>query len=37
MIEGLGFGAVWREVLVLSGMAMLLVALSLKKFKVRLE
>ena len=37
MIEGLGFGAVWREVRVLSGMAMLLVALSLKKFKVRLE
>ncbi len=37
MIEGLGFGAVWPEVLVLSGMAALLVALSLKKFKVRLE
>lgn len=37
MIEGLGFGAVWQEVLVLSGMAALLVALSLKKFKVRLE
>lgn len=37
MIEGLGFGVVWPEVLVLSGMAALLVALSLKKFKVRLE
>ncbi len=37
MIEGLGMAAVWREALVLSGMAALLVGLSLKKFKVRLE
>lgn len=37
MIEGLGFGAVWREILILSAMAALLIALSLKNFKERLE
>lgn len=37
MIEGLGMAAVWREALILSGMAALLIGLSLKKFKERLE
>ena len=37
MIEGLGIEAVWREALILAGMAALLVGLSLKKFKERLE
>lgn len=37
MIEGLGMAAVWHEVLILSGMAALLIGLSLKKFKERLE
>ena len=37
MIEGLGMAAVWHEALILSGMAALLIGLSLKKFKARLE
>ena len=37
MIEGLGMAAVWHEALILSGMAALLIGLSLKKFKERLE
>lgn len=37
MIEGLGMVAVWHEALILSGMAALLIGLSLKKFKERLE
>lgn len=37
MIEGLGMAAVWHEALTLSGMAALLIGLSLKKFKERLE
>lgn len=37
MIEGLGIAAVWHEALILSGMAALLIGLSLKKFKERLE
>ena len=37
MIEGLGMAAVWHEALILSGMAALLIGLSLKKFKGRLE
>ena len=37
MIEGLGMSAVWHEALILSGMAALLIGLSLKKFKERLE
>lgn len=35
MIEGLGMAAVWHEALILSGMAALLIGLSLKKFKER--
>ena len=37
MIEGLGMAAVWHEALILSGMAALLIGLSLKKCKERLE
>ena len=37
MIEGLGLVAVWREALILAGMAILLIGLSLKSFKERLE
>lgn len=37
MIEGLGMAAVWHEALILSGMTALLIGLSLKKFKERLE
>ena len=37
MIEGLGMAAVWHEALILSGMAALLIGLSLKKFKERRE
>lgn len=37
MIEGLGMAAVWHEALILFGMAALLIGLSLKKFKERLE
>ncbi|MCD8317522.1 MAG: ABC transporter permease [Paraprevotella sp.] len=37
MIEGMGFEAVWKEAVILAGMALFLICLSLKKFKVRLE
>ncbi|OIP84292.1 MAG: multidrug ABC transporter permease [Porphyromonadaceae bacterium CG2_30_38_12] len=37
MIQGLGFSSILREVLILSLMATVLVAVSMKKFKVRLE
>jgi ABC-2 type transport system permease protein len=37
MIKGLGLSGIIEELLVLSGMAVVLIAASLKKFKVRLE
>ena len=37
MIMGVGIHEVTREVLILSGMTLFLLAVSLKKFKVRLE
>lgn len=37
MIKGLGFASVWKENLILIGMSLLLIALSIKKFKLRLE
>lgn len=37
MIQGLGISAIFKEVLVLSFMAVFLIGLSLKKFKIRLE
>lgn len=36
MIKGAGFGSVWKETLILLGMTIVLLALSLKKFKIRL-
>lgn len=37
MIKGVGIGSILTELLVLSSMAVFLIALSLKKFKIRLE
>lgn len=37
MIMGVGIGEVWRDVAVLTGMTTFLLAVSLKKFKTRLE
>jgi ABC-2 type transport system permease protein len=36
MIKGVGFAAVWKETLILVGMTVLLLVLSIRKFKVRL-
>lgn len=36
MIKGLGIQFIWKETLVLSGMTLLLIALSIKNFKIRL-
>ncbi len=37
MIKGLGFAAIWKEALVLAVMALLLLAVNIRKFKIRLE
>lgn len=37
MIKGLGFSAVWKETLILLVMTLFLLALSIKKFKIRLS
>jgi ABC-2 type transport system permease protein len=37
MIKGLGIGAIWKETAILLGITLVLLAISLKKFKVRLE
>ncbi|MBS1660204.1 MAG: ABC transporter permease [Bacteroidetes bacterium] len=37
MLKGLGLTAVWKEILILSGMCLLLFAISLRKFKIRLQ
>jgi ABC-2 type transport system permease protein len=36
MIKGLGFSAIWKETLILLGMTVVLLVISLKKFKIRL-
>lgn len=36
MIKGLGFSAIWKETLILLGMTLFLLAVSIKKFKIRL-
>jgi ABC-2 type transport system permease protein len=36
MIKGLGFGAVWKETLILVGMTVALLGISIRKFKIRL-
>jgi len=37
MLKGLGFSYVWKETLILAGMAVFLLAVALKKFKIRLS
>lgn len=37
MIKGLGFSAIWKETLILFCMTLLLLFISLRKFKIRLE
>ena len=37
MLKGLGFSSVWKETLILFGMCMILFAISLRKFKIRLQ
>jgi ABC-2 type transport system permease protein len=36
MIKGVGFESVWKETLILAGMMMFLLAMAIKKFKIRL-
>ena len=36
MVKGLGFAAIWKESLILLGMALFLLTVSIKKFKTRL-
>ena len=37
MLKGLGFGDVWKETTILAGMCILLFAISLRNFKIRLQ
>jgi ABC-2 type transport system permease protein len=37
MIKGIGFSAIWKETLVLTGMMLFLMTVAIKKFKIRLE
>ncbi|MCB0642380.1 MAG: ABC transporter permease [Phaeodactylibacter sp.] len=37
MLKGVGFGWIWTEVLILSGMTLLFLGLSIRNFKIRLE
>ncbi|MCV9386075.1 ABC transporter permease [Reichenbachiella ulvae] len=37
MIKGLGFSAIWKETLILTGMTAFLLFVSIKKFKIRLS
>jgi len=37
MIKGAGFSSVWKETLILAGMTMVLLLISMKRFKIRLE
>ena len=37
MIKGLGFQYIWKETLIIAGMALFFIALSVRKFKVRLD
>ncbi|HUB60008.1 MAG TPA: ABC transporter permease [Puia sp.] len=37
MLKGLGFSAVWKETLILTGMTLLLFTISLRRFKIRLQ
>jgi ABC-2 type transport system permease protein len=37
MIKGLGFGAIWKETLILTGITTIMLIISLKSFKIRLS
>lgn len=37
MLKGLGFGAVWKETLILAAMSFFLFAVSIRRFKIRLQ
>ena len=37
MIKGAGFGAVWKETLILASMTLILFLISMKRFKIRLQ
>jgi ABC-2 type transport system permease protein len=37
MLKGMGFGAVWKETLILAGMSLALFAVSLRRFRIRLQ
>ncbi|HXO78219.1 MAG TPA: ABC transporter permease, partial [Puia sp.] len=37
MLKGLGLSSVWKEMGILAGMSLLLFAISLRKFKIRLQ
>lgn len=37
MLKGLGMGYIWKETLIITGFTLLFIALSIKKFKTRLE
>jgi ABC-2 type transport system permease protein len=37
MLKGLGLASVWKETLILSGMAIFFLIVALRKFKIRLE
>jgi ABC-2 type transport system permease protein len=37
MIKGTGFNDVWKQTLILVGMTLFLLALAVRKFKIRLE
>lgn len=37
MLKGLGIASVWRETMILTGMCLVLFAISLRKFKIRLQ
>lgn len=37
MLKGVGLGYLWKETLILIGMTVFFIALSIKKYKIRLE
>jgi ABC-2 type transport system permease protein len=37
MLKGLGLAYIWKETLIIFGMTLFFIALSIKKFKIRLE
>jgi ABC-2 type transport system permease protein len=37
MITGVGFGGIWKETLVITGMTLIFILISIKRFKIRLQ